>query len=107
VIGISQPLWLHAQQEPGEAWTVGQLIYWDSANARCTIISTGGNTKIGVALAAAANPSSTGSIRLNGVFLGALPCRNQAAAKGRLTSAWRTPHSAAEDRRDQPPDLNS
>jgi hypothetical protein len=31
-------------------------------------VSTGGNTKIGVAVAPAANPSSTGNVRLNGVF---------------------------------------
>jgi predicted RecA/RadA family phage recombinase len=51
-----------------EAWTVGQRIYWDSVNAHCTTNSTGGNTKIGVAVAAAANPSAVGSVRLNGVF---------------------------------------
>jgi predicted RecA/RadA family phage recombinase len=55
-------------KNPAEAWTAGQHIYWDSANARCTTTSTGGNTKIGVAVAAAANPSSAGNVRLNGVF---------------------------------------
>lgn len=50
-----------------EAWTVGQAIYWDNTNFRCTTTSTS-NTKIGVATAAAANPSSSGNVRLNGAF---------------------------------------
>jgi predicted RecA/RadA family phage recombinase len=48
-----------------EAWTVGAAIYWDDTNKRCTTTSTS-NTLIGCALAVAANPSSTGKVRLNG-----------------------------------------
>lgn len=49
-----------------EAWTLGALIYWDDTNKRCTTTSTS-NTRIGCAAATAANPSSTGVVRLNGV----------------------------------------
>lgn len=50
-----------------QAWTVGVAIYWDDSNKECTTTSSG-NTKIGVATEAAANPSSTGKVRLNGAF---------------------------------------
>ena len=49
-----------------QAWTVGQKIYWDNGNKRCDSDSTVGML-IGVAQAVAANPSSTGNVRLNGV----------------------------------------
>lgn len=50
-----------------QAWTVGAKIYWDDTNKVCTTTSAG-NTLIGVAVAAAANPSATGRVRLNGSF---------------------------------------
>lgn len=50
-----------------QAWTVGAKIYWDNTNKVTTTTSTD-NTLIGVALAVAANPSSTGRVRLNGSF---------------------------------------
>lgn len=50
-----------------QAWTVGTAIYWDDSDKECTTTSTD-NTKIGVALVAAANPSATGRVRLNGAF---------------------------------------
>lgn len=51
-----------------EAWTVGELIYWDNTNKVATATATS-NKLIGVATAAAANPSSTGNVRLNGAFI--------------------------------------
>ncbi len=48
-----------------QAWTEGQKIYWDNGNARCDSDGTVG-ILIGVATAVAANPTSTGSVRLNG-----------------------------------------
>lgn len=51
-----------------QAWTVGALIYWDDTNKVCTTTATD-NTLIGVATAIAANPSSTGNVRLNGAFV--------------------------------------
>ena len=50
-----------------QAWTVGAKVYWDDTNKVCTSVSTS-NTLIGVAVAAAANPSATGRVRLNGSF---------------------------------------
>ena len=49
-----------------QAWTEGAKIYWDNSGKVFTTTS-GGNTLVGVAAAAAANPSATGSIRLDGV----------------------------------------
>lgn len=48
----------------GQAWTEGQKVFWDDSNHRADSASTVGQL-IGVASAAAANPSSTGSVRLN------------------------------------------
>jgi predicted RecA/RadA family phage recombinase len=46
-----------------EAWTEGAKIYWDNTAKQCTTTATS-NSLIGVAAAAAANPSSTGDVRL-------------------------------------------
>lgn len=48
-----------------QAWTAGEAIYVSSTGLATTATATG-NVFIGVALAAAANPSSTGIVRLNG-----------------------------------------
>lgn len=48
-----------------QAWTVGAKIYWDNTNKECTTTATS-NTLIGCAAEAAANPSATGIVRLNG-----------------------------------------
>jgi predicted RecA/RadA family phage recombinase len=48
-----------------QAWTVGQKIYWDNSNKRLDSDSTVGQL-VGVATAVAANPSSTGTIKLLG-----------------------------------------
>lgn len=48
-----------------QAWTFGAAIYWDDTNKWTTTVSSG-NTLIGKAIAVAANPSATGSVRLNG-----------------------------------------
>lgn len=50
-----------------QAWTVGAKVYWDGTAKQATTVSTS-NTLIGVAAAAAANPSDTGRVRLNGAF---------------------------------------
>lgn len=60
--GVYQMTKLEAQ-----AWAVGDRIYWDDGNARCTSVATS-NKLIGVATEAAANPSLTGRVRLNGSF---------------------------------------
>ena len=50
-----------------QAWTVGAAIFWDNA-ARNFTTTASGNTRIGVAVEAAANPSATGVVRLNASF---------------------------------------
>lgn len=54
------------EKTSAQAWTVGAAIYWDNTNFVCTTTSTS-NKLIGAATEAAANPSSTGRVRLNGV----------------------------------------
>lgn len=50
-----------------QAWTVGALLYWDDTNKLVTNSSnSAANFLIGCAYAAAANPSATGIVRLNG-----------------------------------------
>ncbi|HGG04732.1 MAG TPA: DUF2190 family protein [Aliiroseovarius sp.] len=48
-----------------QAWTQGAKIYWDNSAKVCTTTASG-NTLIGVAVLAAANPSSTGRVLLDG-----------------------------------------
>ncbi|PTV94919.1 putative RecA/RadA family phage recombinase [Rhodobacter aestuarii] len=48
-----------------QAWTVGQKLYHDTATGAVTSTATS-NTLIGVALAAAENPSATGVVLLDG-----------------------------------------
>ena len=50
-----------------EAWTAGAKVYWDATNKVFTSTATG-NTYAGVAALAAANPSSSGRVRLNMSF---------------------------------------
>ena len=54
-----------------QAWTLGDKIYWNAGTKLCSNVSTDGPL-IGVAVAAAANPSSTGTVRLNGSAASAL-----------------------------------
>lgn len=49
-----------------QAWTVGAAIYATPATGICGTASTAGNLLVGAAVAAAANPSSVGLVRLNG-----------------------------------------
>jgi predicted RecA/RadA family phage recombinase len=47
-----------------QAWTVGQAIFWTAGN-QATNVSATGHLFIGVAAAAAVNPSAVGLVRLN------------------------------------------
>ena len=49
------------------AIAIGDKVYWDSA-AKLVNKTASGNTYIGVATSAAANPSATVNVRLNGSF---------------------------------------
>ena len=46
-----------------QAWDQGAPIYWDATAGAATAVSTG-NTFIGLATQAAANPSPTGTVKL-------------------------------------------
>jgi predicted RecA/RadA family phage recombinase len=50
-----------------EPWTEGMAIYLNTGTGSATSISTGGNILIGATIAAAANPTTTARVRLNGV----------------------------------------
>lgn len=53
-----------------QAWAQGALVYWDdTAKVATTSAAAGANKLIGVATSAAANPSPTGTVRLNGCAL--------------------------------------
>lgn len=51
-----------------QAWAVGDLVYWDNANKRCTTVASG-NMLIGAALVAVTNAAgnTVGRVRLNGI----------------------------------------
>lgn len=49
-----------------QAWTQGQKIYWDNTNKRADGTATAGFRFIGFATDIAANPSSTGTVKLTG-----------------------------------------
>lgn len=49
-----------------QAWTQGAAIYYIPSTGLYTTATTVGNLLVGVAASAAANPSSTGVLRLNG-----------------------------------------
>lgn len=49
-----------------QAWTVGAAIYFNPTSGEATTATTAGNVFIGAAVAAAANPSAIGRVRLNG-----------------------------------------
>ena len=50
-----------------DVFAVGAAVYWDNT-AKLVTSTASGNTKIGVAVTAAANPSGTVNVRLNGTF---------------------------------------
>jgi predicted RecA/RadA family phage recombinase len=51
----------------GEAWSVGQALYWDPSTSKVTSVA-GSLKRIGVATAPASSPATTGNIRLNASF---------------------------------------
>lgn len=63
-VGTTFGVWSLAKTS-AQAWVVGEKIYWDNANLRADNVPTAGFRLIGVCVEAAANPSSTGKVRLN------------------------------------------
>lgn len=51
----------------GTGWSIGDPVYWDSANGQATHESAG-NTLIGVAIRSADAADEEGEVRLNGAF---------------------------------------
>jgi predicted RecA/RadA family phage recombinase len=50
-----------------DVFAVGAAVYWDDT-AKLLTSTTSGKTKVGVAVKAAANPTGTVTVRLNGTF---------------------------------------
>ncbi len=50
-----------------QAWSVGDIVYFNSSTHVYDNVSSTGN-RVGIAVAAAANPSSTGEVRLDGIM---------------------------------------
>ncbi|MDI3259478.1 MAG: DUF2190 family protein [Sinobacteraceae bacterium] len=51
-----------------DTFSVGDYVYWDDTNKRCTSTATG-NSKIGVATAPKISGAATVRVRLNGISL--------------------------------------
>lgn len=73
-VGGTVGVWSLAKTS-AQAWVAGDKIYWDNANKRADNVPTAGFRLIGIAVDAAANPSSTGKVRL----IGAGPLQGEAA----------------------------
>lgn len=63
-VGATAGSWTLAKTS-AQAWVAGDPIYWDNTNKRADNVPTAGFRRIGVAVDAAANPSSTGKVRLD------------------------------------------
>jgi hypothetical protein len=77
-----------------EVWAEGDKIYWDNANARCSNVPTAGFRMIGYAVAAAANPSSTGKVRLQAAA--AVVAASSAPAPASYNTAGNITYTAAD-----------
>lgn len=77
-----------------QAWVVGDKIYWDNTNKRCDNVASAGFRFIGYATAAAANPSSTGSVRLEGAA--AQFSTNAGPAAASIATAGNETYTAAQ-----------
>ena len=63
---VRSGVFTHAKNS-GEAWAVGEQVYWDDTAKVFTTDDTG-NVLVGAAVAAAANPSASGTVLLDGVI---------------------------------------
>ena len=57
-----------------ESWNVGSLIYWNEQK-KLTTLEQNNNLLIGVAIEDALNPSSVGTVRLNGISFTTTPAQ--------------------------------
>jgi predicted RecA/RadA family phage recombinase len=71
LVGATGELWLKGvfalTKLSTQVWALGDIVYWDNTNHWCSNVSTDG-PRIGIATAAAANPSATGEVRLDGLM---------------------------------------
>jgi predicted RecA/RadA family phage recombinase len=71
VAGATGELWLKGvftlTKLTTQVWALGDIIYWDNINHWCSNVATDGN-RVGIATAAAANPSAVGEVRLDGIM---------------------------------------
>lgn len=69
---IGEPVEMHVEgcyrlpKVSAQAWTIGQAIHFNPTSGLCTGTAAAGTIYIGVAIAASANPSGVGDVRLNG-----------------------------------------
>jgi predicted RecA/RadA family phage recombinase len=49
-----------------QAWSIGDVLYWSPNNLAVTNVNSSSDIKVGIAGAAAANPSATGTVILTG-----------------------------------------
>ena len=76
-----------------EAWAVGAPIYWSQSKR---LVTTVGNLLVGVATAASANPSATGTVLLNGmVFNTGSSAGNTRSASDSAENLIRDDHGAS------------
>jgi predicted RecA/RadA family phage recombinase len=54
-------------KDQAEAWTQGNLVYWDKVAKKVTTTAAG-NMKIGAAISPGEDPSKVWQVRLNGAF---------------------------------------
>lgn len=69
--GATDVLWLKGvfslTKTSAQAWAVGDIIYWNNTTFCCDNTLAAG-PRVGVATAAAANPSPVGEVRLDGIL---------------------------------------
>jgi predicted RecA/RadA family phage recombinase len=69
--GATGELWLKGVYDlaktSAQAWVLGDIIYLNAGTSLCSNVSTDG-PRVGIATAAAANPSTVGEVRLDGIL---------------------------------------
>lgn len=96
-VGATTGVWSLAKTSTN-VWAVGDKIYWDATNSRADNLPTAGFRFIGLAVAAAANPSSTGQVLLVGNGFGGFLAGQQdsSPAAASLATAGVETYTAAQ-----------
>lgn len=64
--GMAEGVFQSMPKATGQAWTEGQLLYWDNTAKNFTTTATS-NTRVGCAAVAAQSADTTGTVRLTGI----------------------------------------